>query len=72
MSCKLSPLMTICMTLNPVFWENKKKNVSKCRLLNFLSSKQSMKMVLYIGLYWMESILKNSLQDKEISAALNK
>ena len=35
-SCKLTPMDRICMS--PIFWEKNKENISKCHLLEFLSS----------------------------------
>ena len=40
-SCKLSPQETICMKCQILFSRKDKKNISKCRLLKFLPSIQS-------------------------------
>ena len=43
MSCKLSPLETICMKCQNLFSLKNKKSISKCCLLRFLSSMLSIK-----------------------------
>ena len=40
-SCKLSPKETICMKCPILFSSKEKKNISKCHLLKFLPSMQS-------------------------------
>ena len=42
-SCKLSPKETICMKCQIPFSRKNKKNISKCHLLKFLPSMQSVK-----------------------------
>ena len=40
-SCKLSPMMMVCMKCQILFSCKSKKNISKCYLLNFLPSMQN-------------------------------
>ena len=46
--CKLSPLETICIECQSLFFRKNKKNISKCYLLNFLSSMLNIKCILFL------------------------
>ena len=50
-SCKLSPKETICMKCQILFSRKNKKKISKCCLLKFLPSMQSVKAGLKYSLY---------------------
>ena len=51
-SCKLSPLETICKKCQILFRGKSEKNITKCRLLNFLRSMQSVNCKHKSSLQW--------------------